>query len=169
MNRNKKLRFLCEAGIIAACYAVLTYLSSFLGLAYGPMQLRLSEALCILPCLTPAAVPGLALGCAIGNIGSPYGPADILIGTAATLLAALSARALRNALRAKLPFLSVIASAVVNGLLVGAELCFLDFGRITLPLLLPVFGWVLAGEAAVGLILGLPLYSLLRKSKLFSA
>lgn len=168
MPANRKIRFLCEAGILAACYAVLTYLSSFLGLAYGPMQLRLSEALCVLPVLTPAAVPGLAIGCALGNIGSPYGPIDILVGGIATLAAALSARALRTVLWARSPFLSVLVSSLINALLIGMEICLVDLGRITLPLLLPVCGWVFAGEAAVGLILGLPLYHLLRKSKLFS-
>lgn len=168
MPSNRKIRFLCEAGILAACYAVLTYLSSFLGLAYGPMQLRLSEALCVLPVLTPAAVPGLAIGCALGNIGSPYGPIDILVGSIATLAAALSARALRTVLWARSPILSVLVSSLINALLIGMEICLMDLGRITLPLLLPIFGWVLAGEAAAGLFLGLPLYHLIRKSKLFS-
>ena len=66
----------------------LTYLAMALNLAYGSIQFRFSEALTILPIFTPAAVPGLAIGCLIGNLASPY-PLDLVFGTAASLIAAL--------------------------------------------------------------------------------
>lgn len=72
-NRTRKIHFLVEAGLIGALYAVLTYVSSMMGLAYGEVQFRISEALTILPVFTPAAIPGLVIGCIIANIGSPFG------------------------------------------------------------------------------------------------
>ena len=71
--KNKKLsvRFLTESAVIAALYAAATYLSAAFSLAYGPVQFRLSEALTVLSTLTPAAIPGLTIGCIIGNISSP--------------------------------------------------------------------------------------------------
>ena len=66
------LLYLAQAGMIAAIYAALTYLAMALNLAYGSIQFRFSEALTILPIFTPAAVPGLAIGCLIGNLASPY-------------------------------------------------------------------------------------------------
>ena len=62
MKRNTRVRFLTEAAMIAAGYTVLTLLAMMLNLAYGPVQFRFSEALTVLPVLTPAAVPGLAVG-----------------------------------------------------------------------------------------------------------
>ncbi len=84
---KKRTMQLCRAAIIAALYVVLTYLSTALGLAAGPIQLRLSEILCILPLFTPAAIPGLFIGCLLANIlsGSIL---EILIGSLATLMGA---------------------------------------------------------------------------------
>ena len=76
-------------GLIAALYAIATYLSAAMGLAYGGIQFRISEALTILPIFTPAAIPGLIVGCFIGNLGSPFGMVDILLGTFATAFAAV--------------------------------------------------------------------------------
>ena len=80
--KNKKLsvRFLTESAVIAALYAAATYLSAAFSLAYGPVQFRLSEALTVLSTLTPAAIPGLTIGCIIGNISSPMGIWDVLFG-----------------------------------------------------------------------------------------
>ena len=89
------LLYLAQAGMIAAIYAALTYLAMALNLAYGSIQFRFSEALTILPIFTPAAVPGLAIGCLIGNLASPY-PLDLVFGTAASLIAALLTRAVRK-------------------------------------------------------------------------
>ena len=83
------VRFLVEAAVIAALYTVLTYLAVAMNLAYGPIQFRFSEALTILPVFTPAAIPGLALGCFLSNLASPLGIVDWVFGTLATLLAAM--------------------------------------------------------------------------------
>ena len=66
--RNKKVLFITQGAVIAAIYVVLTYIVSLLGLANGVIQVRLSEALTILPVFTPAAIPGLVVGCVISNI-----------------------------------------------------------------------------------------------------
>ncbi len=78
---------LCRAGIAAALYVVLTWaLGSF---AYGPIQIRPAEALCILPLFFPETVPALWIGCMLANLLSMYGVYDIFLGSLATLLAAL--------------------------------------------------------------------------------
>jgi len=107
-------RDLAIAGIIAALYAVLSYFSSVFGIAFGPVQCRFSEALCVLPFLTPAAVPGLFVGCLVSNLLSPYGALDIVFGSLATLLAALWTAKVRRTWLAPLP------PVVCNALLVGA-------------------------------------------------
>lgn len=114
-----------EASVIAALYAVLTL--CFAPLSFGPVQLRISEALTVMPILTPAAVPGLAVGCLISNIlGMSMGvtlPVDILFGTAATFLAAAVTRLLRSCARAgSVPVLSLLSPVLFNALIIGAEL-----------------------------------------------
>lgn len=89
MSTSKKVRFLALSAVIAALYAVLTYVAAALNLAYGAVQFRFSEALTVLPVFTPAAIPGLALGCLIANLGSPLGIVDWVFGTGATLIAAV--------------------------------------------------------------------------------
>ena len=78
---------LCRAGIIAALYVALTY--AFAPFAFGPLQLRPAEALCILPAFFPEAVPALYIGCMLSNMASPYFFYDVFIGSLATLLAAV--------------------------------------------------------------------------------
>ena len=80
---------LCRAGVIAALYAALTY--AFAPVAFGPLQFRPAEALCILPLFLPEAVPALYIGCMLSNLTSPYFVYDVLIGSLATLFAALGA------------------------------------------------------------------------------
>lgn len=96
MKQSQKLRYLVQGAMIAAIYTVLTLLAALWGLAYGPVQFRFSEALTILPVFTPAAIPGLTVGCLLSNIFSGYGIYDMVFGTLATLLAAAGTRLLRN-------------------------------------------------------------------------
>lgn len=88
MNKKKDVNFLVCGAVIAALYAALTYAASAVNLAYGAVQFRFSEALTVLAAYTPAAIPGLTIGCLLANLGSPYGITDIICGSAATLLAA---------------------------------------------------------------------------------
>ncbi len=100
MNRekNKNVHFMAQASMIAAIYTALTLALS--PISYGPVQFRISEALCILPYFTPAAVPGLFLGCLISNgVGAAMGTTvvlDMIFGSLATLIGAVGSRALRK-------------------------------------------------------------------------
>lgn len=87
--RNKKVLFIVQAAVIAAVYVVLTYFISAFNLASGAIQVRISEALCILPFFTPAAIPGLFLGCLLSNLLTGCIIWDVVFGSLATLLGAL--------------------------------------------------------------------------------
>ena len=90
MKSNKTKRIALSA-VVAAIYVVLTYLTNLLGLANGAIQCRLSEALCVLPAFTPAAVPGLFIGCFLSNILTGCSLPDIIFGSIATLIGAYGA------------------------------------------------------------------------------
>lgn len=87
--RNKKVLFITQAAVIAALYVVLTLLANALGLASQAIQVRFSEALTILPYFTPAAVPGLFVGCVLANIITGCAPWDVVFGSLATLIGAV--------------------------------------------------------------------------------
>ena len=167
LNSNKtnlKSLPLVEAGLIAALYVCLNFVSNSVGLSFGPLQLRLSEILTILPVLTPAAVPGLAVGCALANLSSPYGLADIIVGTVATLLAALLSRALRQKQWKNLPILSALMPVLCNGIIVGAEIAFFlsASGSARATVFAITMAEVMAGEA-VASALGLAFYKQIEK------
>ena len=86
--RRFSTRDLTLAAAVAALYAVLGYFGDIFSLTFGAVQFRFAEALTVLPFLFPASAPGLALGCLITNLLSPYGPVDIIFGTLATAIAA---------------------------------------------------------------------------------
>lgn len=154
--------------MIAAIYAAATYLSAVFGIAYGNIQFRFSEALTILSVFTPAAVPGLTIGCILGNITSPFGVWDIIFGSLATLLAAISARALRNIKIKGFPFFSLLMPVVFNALIVGAELTFLLPAQTPSLALFAISALeVGAGELAVCLAGGIPLFYGIRKTNIF--
>ncbi len=115
MNKNfKKTRYMCQAAVIAALYAALTVFVNAFGLANGAVQVRLSEALCILPLFTPSAVWGLGAGCVIANIlcGCPLW--DIVFGSFATLIGAFFTYKMRNVRHKALCTLPpVISNAVI--------------------------------------------------------
>lgn len=110
------------SGVIAALYAALSAVGAVFGLTYGPIQLRFSEALTVLPYLFPEAVPGLFLGCLVANILSPYGLADMVVGALATLLAAALSRRCRSRYLAPLP------PVLVNAVAIGALLAWQQTG-----------------------------------------
>ena len=160
--RKNKARTLAKAALIAAAYVALTWMSEALGLGFGAVQLRLSEALTILPVFTGSAVPGLILGCAVSNAASPLGPVDIAVGTAATLLQALCTRGLRNVKIKNIPILSLLMPVLFNAVFVGAEIAFLSMNEASFW---AVFGStalsVGIGELIVCIALALPLYQLI--------
>lgn len=94
--RTKRVTFITQASMIAALYVVLTVFISTFQLASGAIQLRISEALTILPAFTPAAIPGLFIGCIISNLLTGTIPLDIIFGSLATLIGAVGTYALRK-------------------------------------------------------------------------
>ena len=94
--KHSKLALLTQGALIAALYTALTYLANALGLANGAVQVRFSEALTILPVFTPAAVPGLFVGCLLSNLLTGAAIWDILFGSLATLLGAIGTYLLRR-------------------------------------------------------------------------
>ncbi|MBQ8396899.1 MAG: QueT transporter family protein [Clostridia bacterium] len=111
---HTRTRYLTQAALIAAIYVALTLLMRIFGLDSGAIQLRLSEALTVLPFFTSAAVPGLTVGCLLANLFVGGAPWDIVFGTLATLLGALGTRALRRSS----PYLASIPPIVSNTLIV---------------------------------------------------
>lgn len=152
-------REMARAAVIAAAYAALSMLSSFFGLAYGPVQLRLSEALTVLPKKYPSAIWGVFLGCLLTNILSPYGLLDMVLGSAATLLAALLTARCRTNVGAAVP------PIVCNALIIGALLAWQESGGSA------AFGTLFAyhalsvgaGQAVACFLLGVPLLRLLER------
>ena len=175
MSTKSNARFLALGAVIAGLYAALTYAAAMLNLAYGPVQFRFSEALTVLPAFTPAAIPGLTVGCLLANLGSPLGVVDWVFGTAATLLAALGTAAVSRIRWKGLPLLAPLPPVIVNALVVGLEIsCLNGAGAFTFSAFTAAnFAYsaltVGLGELAVCLVLGLPLCVLLEKSGLRQA
>lgn len=111
--KQKKNAFITQAAMIAAIYVVLTYFISAFNLASGAIQIRISEALTVLPYFTPAAVPGLFIGCLLSNILTGCMLPDIIFGSLATLLGAIGSRALR-----KHKFLTTLPPVISNMIII---------------------------------------------------
>lgn len=162
---NKGTFYIVQASLIAAIYAAVTYFIA--PISFGAQQFRISEALTVLPAITPAAIPGLTIGCLIANLNSPYGLADIICGTAATFLASVCTRYTRNIRLKNIPFLSFIFPVIFNGIIIGLEISFF------LPEGLTFWGFftmglsVAFGEAVVCYLLGVPLFAGLKRTKIF--
>lgn len=110
---NKKIFYVCQAAMIAALYVVLTYIANAFDLANYEIQVRFSEALTILPFFTPAAIPGLTIGCLLSNWLTGCALLDIIFGTIATLIGALLTYALR-----RFQWLTPIPPIVANTIIV---------------------------------------------------
>jgi uncharacterized membrane protein len=154
MRRN--IRYLTHAALLAALYTALTYLQNFLlpGSASWAIQFRASEALCVLAFFTPAAIPGLTLGCLLFNLSFVGAlPLDFLVGSLATLLATAGMYAFRNIKIKKYPLLGLTLPALTNAILVGWELSVYIGGGLWLNAL-----YVAIGELAVLFTLGTALY-----------
>ena len=110
---NKKVLYLVHGAVIAALYVVLTLLANALGLANYAIQVRFSEALTILPVFTPAAIPGLFLGCIISNTLTGCMLLDIIFGSIATLIGAAGTWLLRNKAKWLAPLPPIIANTII--------------------------------------------------------
>ena len=161
---NNNTRFLTHGAVLAALYVALTHLQNFLlpGSASWAIQFRASEALCVLALFTPAAIPGLTVGCFLFNLSfSAALPLDWLVGSIATFLAVGSMYLLRNVRIKNYPLPALLMPALFNAVLVGWELSFYIGGGFWLNAL-----YVFIGEAAVLLTLGTFLFFSLRSRRL---
>jgi len=151
-------RYLAQMGIIAGLYAALTVAFGFI--SYGPIQVRIAEALTVLPFLLPAAVPGLTIGCAIANLFGPFGMVDVIVGSLLTLMAALlTARMPR-------PWMAPLPPILVNA--AGLSLYLPTMTGIPLLGGIPyvsTFIAVAAGQAVACYGLGYPLLLVLRRKE----
>lgn len=164
ISNSEKLRTFSRAGIIAGLYAAITLV--VYPYSFGPVQFRISEAMCVLPLFFPEAVPGLAVGCIITNIFSPnIAVLDTVLGTIATGLAAYINSGIKGSILKKC-ILAPLFNVVLNALLVGLVIT-LSVSANTGDSLLMVYilnaGCVAAGEAVVCWGLGVPLIFILEK------
>jgi len=155
------VRNLTLAAVIAALYAALTI--GGYGFSYGPVQLRVSEALTVLPFFFPTAIPGLFIGCLTANLISPYGPLDLVFGSLATLLAAFWTSRMKSRWLAPLP------PVLCNAVIVGATIAYSETGLG--PAFLPAYAFHAAtvglGELVACYVLGLLLLSVLPRIPFF--
>ena len=174
--REKNMKLTTErialAGVLAALYAVITILEGWLmpTLAYGAVQFRFAEALSVLCCFTPAAIPGMVLGCVVSNFFNPLGfsAIDVVFGSLATLAACVITWAMARRMKEKswLVWLIPLPTILCNAVIVGAEITVFFDESATLAAWLANALSVGAGEAAVMYALGLPMLFFLRRSRL---
>lgn len=165
--KKKSTLFITQAAVIAALYVALTYVSNALGLAYNAIQFRLSEVLTVLPVFTPAAIPGLLIGCIIANIQSPFGIVDIICGSFATLSAAVVSYLLRKVCFKGIPVLSTIPPVLFNAVIIGLEIMLLENGD-------PTVFFVYAAEIAAGqtvmcIVAGIPFIQAIKRTRIFTS
>lgn len=155
--KNNKVLFIAQGAIIAALYVALTHVSNLVGLANGAIQIRLSEALTILPVFTSAAIPGLFIGCLLSNLTTGCIPWDIAGGSLATLIGAIGTYMLR-----KYPYAGSVPPVVANVLIVPFVLAYAYGVEGTIPYFMLTVG---IGEVICCSVLGTLLMVALRKQK----
>ncbi|MCU6746873.1 MULTISPECIES: QueT transporter family protein [Lachnospiraceae] len=156
VSKNTPVLFMAQAAMIAAIYVVITLL--FAPFSYGEVQVRLSEALTILPVFTPAAIPGLFIGCLLSNILGGCIVPDIIFGSLATLLGAFFTWKLRNLNK----FFAPIPPITANILIVPFVLKYGYQVPLPIPFMMLTVG---IGEIVSCGILGMLLYYALAKYK----
>lgn len=164
--KNRNLRWLIQGAMLAAIYIALTM--AVAPIAFGSLQFRVSEALTLTAALTPAAIPGLTLGCLLSNLlGANLGWVDVIFGTLATFLASLLVYRLRHRVKVWLLPLPMI---LFNALIVGTYLPFLLLepgATVTWDMVLISILSLGLCEAAVLYLLGMPLYFAAQKTGYF--
>ncbi|MBQ7760896.1 MAG: QueT transporter family protein [Clostridia bacterium] len=159
--KNKGLRSITYSAIIGAMYVVLTWLSNAVGMSSGAIQLRLGEALTILPYFTPSAIPGLVIGCLISNISMGCSLLDIIVGTVATLLGAIGTSKIKN------KYLCPVPPILANTILVPFVIIISYTHDWSLGSYLLTLGGVFAGEVVSVYVFGIILLLAIEKSKIF--
>lgn len=161
---RSRVLFLTQAAMIAALYLVLTIIANALGMANHFIQVRFSEALTILPYFTPAAIPGLFIGCLLSNILTGCALPDIIFGSLATLLGALGTYALRR-WKWCAPVCPIIANTIIVPLILVYGYGLMLEGMTLIQCLGFYCLTVGAGEVISCSILGMILLSVLEKNK----
>lgn len=159
---------LTRAAVIAALYAALCFFLK--PISYGSVQLRISEALCVLPIFIPEAIPGLFVGCVIANLLGGSFLIDVILGSLTTLCAAFLTRVIYKKTK-NIP-LALIPPVILNALIVGAYVPFVysEPGQVnTLPVVLFSMLTVGLGQMIVIYVLGLPFAAAIKKSKIFNS
>lgn len=152
MKTTNKSEFIVKQAMIAAIYTVLSVCLS--AISYGTVQVRVSEALTLLPVFALGNVWGVTIGCFLTNVigfftgANILGALDAVFGTAATLVAALLTYAFRNVRFKGLPIAAAIPPVIVNAVVIGMELCVLINGGFN-----PVVFWAQAVSVGVGQLL----------------
>ena len=154
--KDNKVRFMAQAAMIAAVYVALTVV--FAPISFSEIQVRVAEALTILPVFTPAAIPGLFIGCLIGNIAGGAVVPDIIFGTLATLIGAFGTWKLRRAH----PFLAPVPPILANTVIVPFVLKYAYEVPLPVPFMMLTVG---AGEILSCGVLGMLLYYALRSRR----
>lgn len=155
----KKSIYIAHSAYVAAIYIVLTWIFAPISFGHNIFQLRISEALCILPLFTPGAVFGLFAGCFLSNLMfGGLGIIDLVLGSLATL----SGAAATYALRKKNALLAIFPPVIINAVVVGGYLKYLLFTNISAYV---IMGYTFLGEFLAVYALGYPLYLVLRKHK----
>lgn len=167
----KNIQTLTKIALIAALYSVLSLVLA--PLSFGTLQVRVSEALTLLPLIYPPAILGLTLGCFITNLLGAFmglnilGFMDVIIGTLATLIAAVLTFELRFIQIKKVPILSILSPILINALIIGAELAYVLAPSFSLSMIL-LFGLDVAiGQSIAVIAFGLPLLSLFKRLNVF--
>lgn len=152
---NKRTLFITQAAAIAAIYTILVMVFSFS--SFGPVQFRVAEALTVLPYFTPAAIPGLAIGCFLSNLLNSADVLDIIFGSLATLIAAVLSYQLR-----RFKLLVPVPPIVVNALVIPFILKYAYFEADSIPVMMVSVG---AGQLLAAGVIGLVLLFSLDKVK----
>ncbi|MBQ9765353.1 MAG: QueT transporter family protein [Lachnospiraceae bacterium] len=157
MNKSFSAKPMIYSAFIAALYVILTYVANLMGLANNPIQVRFSEALCVLPIFLPAAIPGLFIGCIISNVLTGAIFIDIIFGSLATLIGAIGTRCLR-----KHPLIATFPPVIANTLIIPPILAYAYHFEGSLPYFAITVG---LGEIISCVIMGFIFYKILYKYK----
>ena len=168
--KNLSVRRLVVCALLAAVYAALTIATGFM--SYGNIQLRIAEALCVLPAIFPFTTWGLFVGCILANLMSPSGMLDVIVGSLATLVSCCCTAILGRGGRSMGRSIAVCLMPVLwNAVVLGAMFALTgEYSRVMFPLLFALYGGEIAlGEAVIMFLLGLPLLRWLPGSRWYPA
>jgi len=167
MNQQLSTKRIAAVAMMAAMYVALVMALPWL--SFGPFQVRVAEALAILPVFTPFAIIGVSLGCFIANLASPYGVIDTIVGTLASVIAGVITYRLRNIRFWGLPILSALSPVIVNAVIIGAMLSITYTGSLN-PVVFATYAIsVGAGQMVACVALGLPLLKALERTNVLTA